>query len=213
MRLDFSFDNLTGLKEIYDPRTVDRAAFSTIKRTLNSAATKMNDKKRGIRSVYDVSLKDITDRQTKKLKSVNGEPYGYLIYRGGRISLSKFKIGRSFKAGGDNRPEVLSRRGTRYGAAAMVKKGGKARVINGAFYGRAQRGKGADAVIGANPWQIFKRIGKTRLKIRKLTGPSIPHMARNSGARKHVDQYIADNLQKDFARNLDVFLQKKAGIL
>ena len=74
---------------------------------------------------------------------------------------------------------------------------GKRKLIKSAFWYFPKRGG----------YGIFKRIGKSRLPIRRLYGPSPAGMARSTGAEKSIEEIIAREGKTILARALNRYLR------
>jgi hypothetical protein len=193
VKLEFSFTNLEQLKQVYDPALVEKAARETIKQLQGKAATATS---RAARDRYNVTASAVKSALTPRLRvDQAGIPTGYLIYLSKRISLRHFAA----KA----RPKVKTARGVRYGARVRVLKTKGSYIVPGGFFGTAKT---------SGSGQIFQRIGKERLKIKKLTGPSISHMMRSLPAIQSLNELIQQEGDTKFANNLDHFMQKATGL-
>jgi len=205
--LSVRFDNLEEVKQFYDPIIVEKAAYSTINQLHKKAATLVG---RAVRDKYSIKVRDIKSALKSRVVIQGGVPSGYLIYTSKRISLRHFASGG--RPSTRNRPRVKTARGMRRGAKIKVTKMRAARLIKGAFWGQGAIGSGAGKMLGEGEWQVFQRIGLGRLKIRKLTGPSISHMVRGKAPLNAINQLVQDQAEKMLAHNLDHFLRTKTGI-
>jgi hypothetical protein len=210
--IEVRFDNLEEIKRVYDPVAVQKATFSAVKQLHNKAATNVS---KAIRSRYNIKAARVKLALKKRMRTQGGTPSGFLIYEDGRISLRHFAVGGS-SAGRGNQPVRRSARGKRRGVRVRVVKNRPPHVVPGAFWGRGKAGK----AIGAGEQQIFQRTGVTRSrprykgdeKLRKLTGPSVAHMARGKAGLDEVNQLMSQQADKVLASNLDHFLAKKIGL-
>ena len=193
MKLEVRFDNLDEVRKFYDPAIVERAAYSTVKQLHSKATTAVS---KAVRDEYAVNVKTVKGALKPIIRYQNGVPVGYLIYTGKRISLRHF-------ATKSSRVRVKTRRGYRYGAKVKVKKRERAALVPGAFWGRAQ---------GSGELQIFKRMGLSRLKIKKLTAPAIAQMVRNESALDAINELVQREADEKLANNLDHFLKRQIGI-
>lgn len=208
MKLEVSFDNLDAVRQAYDPIVVEKATRSAIKKLTDQTATRVSST---VRQVYNVKARDVSKALKKRVSTQGGIPAGYAIYTGRRLSLRYFSTAGTTgmpRAGSNARPRVKTPRGTRYGARARIKKTSVSKVIKGAFWGHGRVGR----EDGAGEAQIFQRIGLGRLKIRKLTGPSIAHMMRGEDAQRAVNDEMSKKANQVLSHELDHFMQRQAGI-
>lgn len=207
MRLEVGFSNLDEVMQFYDPLVVEKAARSTVRQLHNKAATRVN---RAVRDRYNIKQRDITAVLKKRVVVQNGVPVGFLVYTSERISLRRFS---SYSGQGEPkqnaRPKVKSRAGRRRGARVRVVKGRKAHIPEGAFWGRGRAG-GRD---GGGGWHIFKRVGISRLGLKKLTGPAVAQMVRGDGVLEEINDLMRGEADTLLAKNLDFFLGRRAGVL
>lgn len=201
MKLDVRFDNLEEVKQFYDPLLVEKAAHETVKQLHSKAATLVSKE---ARENYAIKARDIRLALKKRVTTQGGIPVGYLVYTGARVSLRRFS---SYGGAGEPaqraRPKVKTRAGGRRGARVRVVKKRPSRIVKGAFWGRG---------AGGGEWQIFKRIGLSRLKIKKLTGPSIAHMVRNDESIQAINDLVGREGNGMLIHNLDHFVQRKTGL-
>lgn len=199
------FQDLERVKQVYDPIVVEKAAYSTVNKTQGKAATRMS---RAVRREYAIKAREINRALHKRIRRRGGIPEGLLIYTGTRLSLRHFS---SYKGGVPKppaRPKRRSPKGTRYGARVRVLKTRKSHIVPRGFWGRGRRGR----TDGAGEWQIFQRVGVSRLPIRKLSGPSIAHMIRNESAQNDINRLLQEELNDRFSHELDHFLQRQIGL-
>ena len=193
MKLEFKFENIEGLKRVYDPAVVEKAALATVKQLQAKAATATS---KAIRDRYAVSASAVKSALKPRLRvDPSGVPTGYLIYLSKRISLRYFAT----KAV----PKVKTKRGIRYGARVKDRKDRPTRIVPGGFFGTAKT---------SGSGQIFQRIGTSRLPIRKLTGPSISQMMSGRAAIDALNDLVRKEGDEKFANNLDHFMQKQIGL-
>ena len=202
------FQNLKELRETYDPQAVDRAAASAIRRLHSKAATKVS---KAIRDTYAIKAGDVSRALKKRVIFRAGQPQGFLIYTGKRLSLRHFT---GYSGAGAPpqrvRPKVSTRAGARRGVRVRVTKNRPTRIVPAAFWGRGRAGRDD----GAGAWQIFQRIDQAdpNSRIRKLTGPSIAHMARGNAPLDDINQMMRDEGNDVLANELDNQLRRRAGI-
>lgn len=206
--ISYTFDNIDDLLKTYDPKVVKDSLFSTIRKLSSQSASKVS---KDIVSRYNIKARDLKPPAlVQRVREKNGVPVGFLIYTGKRLSLRKFANQRAAQ------PRVKSARGVRYGARVKVLKSKGSHIVPGGFWGRARAGQ----VDGANVSQIFQRMGVPRRKpryegdekLRKLTGPSIAHMARSENAIEAADKLVREKANAILAHELDHRLLRKAGL-
>lgn len=203
-----AFDNLAEIQKVYDPVIVEKATFTTVGKLTDQSATAVS---KAIRARYKISAKEVKDAlQRRTIKRV-GEHQGLLRYTGKRTSLSRFTSG-GMKPTARSRPKVSSARGTRYGARVQLVRTRPARIIPGAFWGRARAGQG-DEGLGQGAWQIWQRRSSRRDDIRRLTGPSIAHMARADESTKAIEQIVLTKADDILASRMDYYTRQRAGTL
>lgn len=207
--INVSFDNLEQIKEVYDPVIVEKATFFTIKQLTAKAATEVSSQIRDKSTGYNIKAKTIKDNLTPRLRKDNGVTEGLLIYFGARISLRHFSSqkGGEPPLGKGPRPRVKTKRGDRYGARYKIKNSDRNTVGKKAFWGRGRRGN----IDGDGEWQIFQRIGADRLKIKKLTGPSVAQLAGGEEGIKGINKTMNEEANRLLVKNLDHFISKKTG--
>lgn len=193
MRLDVRFDDIESLIATYDPVSVQKAAYSTVKQLQGRAATEIS---KSVRSRFNVKAGEIKTVLRQRLKYQGNIPVGYLVYLSKRMSLRHFATGK--------RVVVNTARGKRYGAKAKVRKGKRAEIVVGGFYGKAKT-SGSE--------QIFKRTGDARLPVKKLTAPSISQMVGGKAPIAALNDMVRREANAKLSANLDFFLKKKTGIL
>lgn len=207
MKLEVGFSNLDEIMRFYDPSVVERATRSTVRQLHKRAATRVN---RAVRDRYNIKQRDITAVLKKRVTLQNGVPVGFLVYTSERISLRRFS---SYNGQGEPkqnaRPKVKSRAGLRRGARVRVAKGRRAHIPDGAFWGRGRAG----TRDGGGDWHIFKRVGMSRLGLKKLTGPAVAQMVRGDGVIDEINDLMRGDADKLLGQNLDFFLGRRAGVL
>lgn len=200
--ISVSFDNLDEIRDVYDPLIIDKAVRSTTRKLVNFAATEV---KRSVRDKYRIKAARINKSLQKRVVSrQTGDTRGFLIYTSKRLSLANFasRTGQGLP-GRSARPKVKTARGVRYGARVRVLKNRPSKVVKGAFWAPGTGGV----------WQIWKRETEARRPIRMLTGPSVSHMMRSAEAIQAVERTVQQRATPLLTRELDVFAQKRAGIL
>lgn len=153
------------------PKGMEKATSAAINRTLQSTKTLATRK---VREIYDVKAE--VARGTISLKRAsNSNPYGAMISRGTPIPLIKFKIN-------PNKPNPARRKPI----FASVKKSGG--TLKSAFV----------ASFDSGHTGVFERIGKSRLPIRELYGPSTPQMI----GEESIIEELAEAAQETMIKRL-----------
>jgi len=202
--IDIRFDGLEKLIKQLDPAIIEKAQRSAIRKIGDQAATQVSRK---IRQHYPVSATQMRDILKKGTFQHRGTSARILRYSGERLSLRHFSTTSKDAYGSPKkvaRPRVKSRRGTRYGARTRDQKKKPRRIVNRGFWGRG-RNNGIH--------QIFQRSVEDdpQSSLVKLTGPSIPHMVRNTDVIAVFEAYVGANLGRVFQHELDHFMKKARG--
>lgn len=209
-----TFDNMDELLKANDPKIVRAAARSTIKKLNNQAATQVS---KAIRSRYNIKARDVKSSMIKRVREKGDIPVGFLVYTGKRISLRKFASHNgNAPPSRSARPRVKSGRGNRYGARVRVVKSRGSHIVPDGFWGKGRVGQ----EDGAGTWQIFQRMGVPRgdprykgdEKLRKLTGPSIAHMARSDKAIEAANVLVQSKADGILAHELEHRILRQAGL-
>jgi len=202
--IDVRFDNLDEIRRTYDPKVVEKATFSAVKKLHAKAATRVS---KSVRGRYNIKAGQLKSALKKRVRTQQGVPSGFLIYTDGRISLRQFAVGGAMPKK-SNQPIRKGSRGSRKGVRVRVVKSRGSYVVKGGFWGKGRVGK----EDGIGQYQIFQRIGAARLPIRKLTGPSVAHMVRGKAGIDEINSMMAQDADKTLANELDHFLQRQIGI-
>ena len=149
--LTFEGKTPAQLRKIYDPDIIQKALITAMNRATMKTRTEVSQK---VRSIYDIKAGDISKRVSIR-KQQHRDIVRYLLYRGPAEGLEKFKPrGKNIRVG--------TRR--LRGVTVRVRKDRGRKLVKGGFLA---------AISGT---KVFKRKGLPRLPIRKLVGPSVPHM-------------------------------------
>ena len=163
-------------------------------RTLNRAAT--SSRSVAVREVareMGLVQKRVRD-QTKITKATPNKLFAVVSAKGGPIALIHF-------------------------AAREVKRGvtarawGKRKLYPGTFIGRTKTRKAGGPLTATGGKQVFRRVSKSRLPIRKLWGPSVPKtMALDVIARaweSKASETIRKRLPRELRREVDRILRRR----
>ncbi|OLN21405.1 hypothetical protein BTO30_14895 [Domibacillus antri] len=152
------------------PNGLPKAVMRAVNRSAQSARTEAG---RAARQEYHIKQADVTS--TIRIHRASMGDFGAsVVSKGSVIPLIKFRV--NPKAPNPKRKRPIT---------ARVKKGGGG-PIPGAFVAQMRSG-----YIG-----VFSRVGKPRLPIEQLYGPSIPQMLGSDTVSAWVENKAYDTLQK-----------------
>ncbi|MEC0092497.1 phage tail protein [Paenibacillus macquariensis] len=158
-------------------KAVQQAVLSSINRATQRAKTETGRK---VREKYIVKQKEVVE--TLRIKKAKGKSLqATLTSKGHSIPLIKFGV--SPKRRLKRAPKVLQ---------AAVFRGGAKKPIPGAFI----------ATTGSHTG-VFERLGKKRLPIKEMRGPSVPSMAGNQEVREHIQKVYGEEMEKRVPHELD----------
>lgn len=207
--LTIRFDNLAEIREVYSPDVVNKATKSTVDRLTKMSKTAVS---REIRRIYSIKSPEVNSAMTSRTAFKSGEDVGYILFKGERLSLSRFTSG-GMTPTKNSRPAVKTRRGKRYGARVRIMKQNRPRIVGGAvFWGKGRKGRG-ESGLGQGAWQIWRRDGKNRNDIRRLTAPSIPQMASSQSAREAPSEIVRTKADAILADRLNFYSGRRSGVL
>lgn len=157
-------------------RKIPKAFSSALNRTIQGVRTEAVKK---VRETYDIKAGDV--RQTIRLtKSTPATTQADMVSRGSNIPLIKFKT----------KPSKPPKKQPRVLKASVKRSGG--RPIPGAFVTKV------GSHIG-----VLKRIGRARLPIRELYGPSVPAMLDEDGVSEYIQEQAKTRLEERFAHEVN----------
>ncbi len=172
MTIELTIDQMEKAEEMLQhlPGEAPKAMASALNRAAQSARTEASRK---VREKYYVKHKDVTS--TIKIYRANPSDLSAVVTsRGNLMTLSKFRVT-------PKRPQPRRK------APIKVRvQRGEGGPIKGAFVARMKSGH-----VG-----VFKRVGKARLPIEQLYGPSIPQMLDSKTVREWVEQKAAEVLDQ-----------------
>lgn len=209
-------------------RAVNRATSKANTLTIRAITRHMNVKRKDI--VPKISkitgrLTQTRSGQVRKTKATFANPIGKVTVTGRRIALSRFgarggKRGVSYKiskAHGRKRIPDAFMGQARKGRGKRKKWEAGVKLFGQTFYETFRGGTGTAAEVGTSGHVgVFKRLGKTRLPIRELRGPSIPHVAETLPALKRaldvdVMAVFENRMDHEIGRMLEKLAKRKAG--
>lgn len=154
------------------PGAADKAQKTAIKKTITGTRRYAAQK---VKEDYFIQSKYVTRTLSARFEGNTG----ILRSKGGVNDLRFFKT----------RPRGITKRRPRNGIFAQVRRDSGGGYIKHAFIAGMNSGH-----VG-----VFERVGKSRLPIKKLTGPSTPSMLSNP----KVTQAIAQRMQERLAINVE----------
>lgn len=183
--IKYEIERLPELRARFDPRLVNKAMFHALDVSIRKLRVRVS---REIRKTYNVKAAAISKSLFIRKDTINGR---LLTYTGFAIPLDKF----------DPKPKIIraKRRKIRgIGVTVKIRKDRGRKLVQGGF------------MANVNGQKIFKRVGESRLPIRRLLGPSIAHMAAEETVVKMSLLQVGEDLGFEFSRYLDVLLTKSA---
>lgn len=177
--------DLDDLKRLLNPKFLRQAELSALKATRAKVKTRVS---KSVRETFNVTAATVSRKIKIGLRNNNTE--AWLLWTGRRIGLINF--GARFR-------NVKTSRGTRKGVTVQVQRGKKRFLVPGGFLATGEQGNA----------HIFQRIGKDRLKIRSLTGPSIPQMVSSRKVLNDAENLVETEYPRILANRLDFFLDKQ----
>lgn len=189
--IKISFENIEELRSSVDQKVFSQAVGSTVKQLSDKAGTLISQE---VRKKYPVKAGTVKAALRKRFDNSSQVPARLLIYAASRISLRHF-------ATASPKPVVISPRGKRRGAKVKDRKDLPARIVPGGFWGK-----------GGGTEQIYKRKGRSRKPIEKLTGPSVSQMVRGSDVLDAIQKHVEENANPLLRKNLDHFQKRRIGV-
>ena len=189
--LHFAGHSPEKLKKILDPKIIDRALVTAMNKATGKARTTV---KQTAGKLYTLKQGDINKRG-RVLK--RGNLTRILHYKASGEGLEKFSHGQKMVKRGNRKYPTVT---------VKVKKDGPRKLIAGSFKGRAQFGDGEGGKN--NGLKAFVRKGETRLKIRKLIGPSVPHMVAKKLVVDAAEKRFTDEVGIEFERAIKFHMSK-----
>jgi len=148
------------------PDGLERAQFNAMKRAGERAKTHAG---RFAAARYEIS-KGGFDRYTQVKSAAGGTASISITFCGEVIPLKQFTV-----------------RSSAAGVYAKVKNGGN--IISRSFFGYASHGKS----MGGN---VFRRVGASRLPIKKLFGPAGPSMLKDEQVQEEMHELITETYEE-----------------
>lgn len=200
--IEFKLENLDQLREVYDPKIVDKALTRSINRIAVRARKKVSQT---VRAEFNIKARDIAKAlRFKRAKSGSNE--AVLMYAGSRIGLHKFGM----------RTRTVKVKTSRYGrtrqqvrvkvrkTSALTPAVGRVNVLF----------KGSHVTQGfESQGRIYARKGKGRYPLMFLKGPSIPAMVDQDTVLNEVQALMNEEFAKEFERNMEFYLMRRVGLV
>lgn len=166
------------------PNGVDRAMKSAVRRTTAQVKTRVL---KAITSDLNIKRKDIdADKGGHRFGGVRSRvrgDSGYVSVTGRRVPLFRFGA-----------------KQTKRGVTYRVRKAGGRTMVRSSFVAR----------MGSGHEGVFKRLGKSRLPIQELFGPSIPQVALTSPSlQSNMEIDAAEMLRANIASQVDRLLARR----
>jgi hypothetical protein len=186
MTFNASLDGVDDLLKLLDKKTINKV----LNRTANDEGRRFNTQvAKDIRSVYNIKSSDVKSKV--KVRKASGDNNSFeLTITSQRLDLAKFISSITTKR------VAVNRRGKRYrGKRRIVKvkvRRGKAKELRGGFYASHQ---------------LFKREGKSRLPINKLSTISVTDMFTEEIVEKGFKK-VEENYPKTLKRHFNFYIGK-----
>lgn len=189
--IELKLANIDELRRALDPKLVKKALDRAISAAANRVRTQISV---DVRARYNIKAGDVGKSVTLRPINQDGVVNRLLTYTGGRLSL------RMFAASGAT-PRIGKRTGRQLPVRVTVLKSEGRKVVQGGFLA-----KGLNAT-GETPYQIFQRLGDSRLPIRKLTGPAIPTMVSSPKVIDAALELAGTVMEAEFTRQMDLLMK------
>lgn len=199
MELRYKFTDLDKLKKAFDPKIVEKAQRSTVKKTAAKARTWLS---RRARQVYTVTAGVVA--RHSKLENYFGDPqqpFSVIRYVGSRIGLINFASRERL---------VRTDKGLRRGVSVRVRKDHKRSVVKGRK-GRDQS-PGFIATGNNDNTHIFARRGDSKLPISAMYGPSVAEMIGREEVQGQMSAFVGSEMPAIFDHEMEYFLLKQVGL-
>lgn len=190
-----------------------KKAIVALQRAVNRAATKAaTESKRVISRELGIKQSDLTKPHRFGSPS-KFQSTGKAI---DTIKAGKDKLEAKVRIAGRRIPVVYfkpnprdARRPVKGGVQFKIGAHGVTRVKN-AFVGRARSGSSQSAAEGTSGHVgVWKRVGKSRLPIQELLGPSIPYAAeKNADLKRAIDVDVQSSMSAELDRQLDLIARE-----
>jgi hypothetical protein len=187
MTFNASLDGVEDLLKLLDKKTLNKV----VNRTANDEGRRFNTQvAKGVRAEYNIKSSDIKSKV--KIRKASGDENNFtMTISSPRLDLAEFISSVKTKK------VSVNRRGKRHRATRRVVrvkvKRGKAKELRGAFY-----------VHGG----LFKRKGKSRMPIKKLSTLSVTDMFTKDIVEDGFKK-VEENYPKSLERNLNFYISKK----
>jgi len=187
MNFNASLDGAEDLLKLLDKKTLNKV----LNRTANDEGRRFNTQvAKGVRAEYNIKSSDIKSKV--KIRKASGDENSFTM----TISSPRLDLA-DFISSVKTKRVVVNRRGKRHRARRKVVrvkvKRGKAKELRGAFY-----------VDGS----LFKRKGKSRMPIKKLSTLSVTDMFTKDIVEDGFKK-VEENYPKTLERHLNFYVSKK----
>lgn len=191
--LRYRFDKLDQLRDRFDPRIVEKAVRSSIRKTALKLRTKLSKR---VRERYNVPARVIARHaKLENFFQSRSQPFSILRYVGSKIGLINF---------GARSRIVRTAKGKRRGVSVQVLKEGGRKVV---------KSEPAFIATGANENRhVFARTGEGRFPIVSLKGPSVAEMVGRDEVIDDANAFMSGELPRIFDNEMEFFLLRKVGL-
>ncbi|WP_447956505.1 hypothetical protein [Vreelandella sp. EE7] len=196
--LQFDIRNRDQLKQLFDPKDIEKALSWSTNATARKAATLISKE---VRQRYDVKAGDI--RKRLSIERYDRDIGRAVLYTGRRLPLSQFKPReRWVTVSSRRRVKNGPRKGSmarRRGVTVQVRKNEGRKLVQGGWLAKGH---------------ILRRKdkGDTQSQPIKRFGPSIPEMVDNPQVMQAAQDLVREDLPQQFSGRLDYILSRKAGM-
>lgn len=164
------------------PKGVEKAVAAALNRAAEGARTIAIKK---VRERYYIQAKDVRETIEIKKAMIN-EPVAIIKASGSPLALSKFRITPSNPPAKRRKKPIIAR---------VVR--GEGGPIRSAFVAKMQSGH-----IG-----VFRRVGKERLPITELYGPSVPQMLGHESVTEYIEEKARERLENRLEHEINRLLR------
>ena len=194
--LELKIENLTQLKNVYDPTLVNKALATAVNKATAKAKTQVS---RSVRENYTVKASDVSSA-VSFTRAKSGDNEAVLRYVGTRLGLHKFASRvRTVAVRSKNGRYGYRRKQTR---VKVHKKDALTPAI----------GPNDNGGFTAPDGRVYARVGVARDKIVSLMGPSIPQMVDKTKVIDPLNDMLSTELNDQFAHNLEFFMNQQMGL-
>lgn len=184
--IEISLENYQKLRLSFNPKKVEKALKSALRKTSTKARTRVSQE---IRKIYNIKARDIS----KTSRILNRGDFIELSWTGRTVGLDKFSPTKRI---------VKTARGRRQAVAVKVQKRNKRKLVKGGFQ------------VASKNNLIFQRTGKKMASnpqkdaIARMFGISVPQMVNTKVSNRAID-FIGEEANVQFQKAFNYFLNVK----